>query len=326
MGILDQYARRQDQRRRAERLQQRCARGTSLLFRSARDLYLNDGLSWAGALAYYGLLSVFPLLLVAAAIAPAFVTPEWAAQRLTEALVGLALQEPQRVDAVVRHAFAYERGVGFGSILVLLWSGRLVVGTLAQALNLVSDVDQTTDSVLRRTVVEAVLLLLIGALFGLALASSFLVQRLWDVFRGVPDQRGVLVDVTSAAVRAVLVFGTYTLVYWFVPRGLREWRAVLVGAGIATLLVLVARSVFLAYARWSEQYYGLVYGPLAPTLILMVWAWVLALITLFGGSLASHVKVMVIQGQSAAEAEQRHVARVLVPEEAGDGRPRTEGP
>jgi hypothetical protein len=35
-----------------------------------------------------------------------------------------------------------------------------------------------------------------------------------------------------------------------------------------------------------------------------------ALITLFGGTLASHVKVMLIEGRSAAETEECHVARV----------------
>ena len=40
---------------------------------------------------------------------------------------------------------------------------------------------------------------------------------------------------------------------------------------------------------------------------MLFWAWFVALITLFGGALASHVKVMAIEGASAEEAERRHV-------------------
>ena len=43
--------------------------------------------------------------------------------------------------------------------------------------------------------------------------------------------------------------------------------------------------------------------------VLMVWTWLVALLTLFAGSLASHVKVMLLEGHSAAEAARRHVSR-----------------
>jgi hypothetical protein len=40
-----------------------------------------------------------------------------------------------------------------------------------------------------------------------------------------------------------------------------------------------------------------------------MWAWYVGLIILFGASLASHAKVTLIEGESPAEAERRHVAR-----------------
>jgi hypothetical protein len=48
---------------------------------------------------------------------------------------------------------------------------------------------------------------------------------------------------------------------------------------------------------------------LALAALMLTWSWVLGLIELFGGFLASHVKVMVIEGRSAQEAERRHVAQ-----------------
>jgi uncharacterized BrkB/YihY/UPF0761 family membrane protein len=57
---------------------------------------------------------------------------------------------------------------------------------------------------------------------------------------------------------------------------------------------------------WTS--FALIYGPLALAALLLTWGWILGLIILFGGSLASHVKVMVIEGRGALEAERRHVA------------------
>jgi hypothetical protein len=76
----------------------------------------------------------------------------------------------------------------------------------------------------------------------------------------------------------------------------------------ATGLVLAARAIFLATLDRLWASFALIYGPLALAALLLTWGRFLGLILLFGGSLASHVKVMVIEGWSAQEAERCHVA------------------
>lgn len=106
--------------------------------------------------------------------------------------------------------------------------------------------------------------------------------------------------------RGVLLLGTFVLVYVVVPRGARNGRSARIGAAAATALFLVARPLFLF---WIGRYWdglSLVYGPLAVGAVLLFWAWYVAMITLFGGALASHAKVMAIEGHGAAEAGRRH--------------------
>ena len=43
---------------------------------------------------------------------------------------------------------------------------------------------------------------------------------------------------------------------------------------------------------------GCGYGPLAVATVLLTWAWYVGMIVLFGASLASHAKVMRLEGQS----------------------------
>jgi uncharacterized BrkB/YihY/UPF0761 family membrane protein len=94
-----------------------------------------------------------------------------------------------------------------------------------------------------------------------------------------------------------------------VPRGEPNSRAAVIGALAATGLILVVRAIFMAVLDRLWASFALIYGPLTLAALLLTWGWLLGLIILFEGSLASHVKVMVIEGRSASEAEWRHVAQ-----------------
>ena len=78
-------------------------------------------------------------------------------------------------------------------------------------------------------------------------------------------------------------------------RGMGGFQNFAISFTIISILAGCLTSYFVAFERG---------GPVAVT-----WGWLLGLIILFGGSLASHVKVMVIEGRSASEAEWRHVAQ-----------------
>jgi uncharacterized BrkB/YihY/UPF0761 family membrane protein len=98
----------------------------------------------------------------------------------------------------------------------------------------------------------------------------------------------------------------FTLVYAFVPQGDRLWRAALIGAGAATGLFLLAQGVFAVLSDVIWDNLSLLYGPLATAAVLLSWSWYVALITLAGGALASHIKVMILEDDSAQQAGRRH--------------------
>ena len=272
---------------------------------SLRDLRATDAPEVAAALAFYALLSLFPLLLAGAAIASYAVEPAWAVARITDLLGEFVPRGEVEVEAIVGAAIAQRRRVGLLSILVLLASGRRVLGALAKALNRVSDVDERRERWLRRVAVELALLAGIGGLFGLALSAD----RLLGPLRHDPGRLAGPGWAAATALRALLLLATFFLVYTFVPRGERNRRAALLGAGAATALFLAARALFLVGVGRLWGGLGLIYGPLAVAAVLLLWAWYVALITLFGGALASHAKVMVAEGGSGAAARRRHVGR-----------------
>lgn len=77
---------------------------------------------------------------------------------------------------------------------------------------------------------------------------------------------------------------------------------------IAALLFILARPLFVRYLNQFASYQD-IYGSLAIVIILVFWAWIVAVIMLFGGEIASHSEEMLIEGNPATEVERRHIER-----------------
>lgn len=283
---------------------------------SIKDMFTDSAPQWAAAVAYYSLLSIFPLLLAAAALASLFVEPEWTITRATRLLGAFIPQGEGRIEELVREALAARGGVGLLSTAALLWSGSRVFGVLTKALNIAYDYDETYGF-FKRLLVEVAMLLTAGLVFILALASGPLLGFLGDVLRILPAGQGPLTWLIRESVPALLLFTAFTLFYRLVPRGNPAWRAAGAAAAAATLLFLVAQPVFLGYVTRFGRY-NLIYGSLAIVIVLVLWAYVVALIALFGGELAAHIQRMLIEGQPMREVERRHRARAV---DRGAGRP-----
>lgn len=264
-------------------------------------------MEWAAALSFYGVLSLFPLLLAGAAVASYVVPAAIVTARLSAVVETILPAQVFDVDPIVSGAIAAPGQVGLFAILLWLTAGRRILGALITALDRVSDVDSQHETVTRRALVELVFLAGIGVMFLIALVARSLLGLLWESIWGTGATTPAAWTL-GAAIHALLLVIAFFALYTVVPRGERNTRAALIGAIVATVLVLVANAIFLAVLNRLWTSFSLIYGPLALAALLLTWGWILGLITLFGGSLASHVKVMVIEGQSAQEAARRHVA------------------
>jgi membrane protein len=265
-------------------------------------------MEWAAALAFYGVLSVFPLLLAGAAAASYLISPSVVSARLSVFVESLFPAGVVDIDPIVSTAIAVRGQVGLSVIVLWLLGGRRILGALVTALDRVSDVDARHETVQRRALVELIVMAGIGLLFLVALLAQSLLGFVWEAVWGT----GASTPwrwAAGAAVHVLLLVAAFFALYTIVPRGERNSRAALIGALAATGLILVVRAIFMAVLDRLWASFALIYGPLTLAALLLTWGWLLGLIILFGGSLASHVKVMVIEARSASEAERRHVAQ-----------------
>jgi membrane protein len=281
---------------------------TAVVRQTLRDVWAGNAMEWAAALAFYAVLSIFPLVLAGAALAALMVDPSVVVSRLSNLVEGFVPPGVVDIDPIVAAAIASRRRVGVFAILVWLVAGRRILGALVTALNRVSDVDERHESLKRRAMVEAVLLVGIGALFVLALSARSLLGLLWQAVWG-NGSNHPLAWALGALVHALLLVTAFYALYTVVPYGQRHGRSALVGALTAAALFLLVRAGFLVLLDRFWESMTLIYGPLALAALLLTWAWVVGLIVLVGGSLASHINVMLVEGSSAQDAERRHVAR-----------------
>jgi membrane protein len=280
--------------------------GARVLFQAAKDLINDSGPEWGAAIDYYALISTFPLLLAIAIIASQFVETDWVVEKATAILSDFVPLGVDEIEHNVREALAARGPAGIISVLVLLWTGSWVFNVIARALN-IAYVAGPPHGFFKQTAISLLMMLTLGAFFLVALSSGPVLNFLWERLPGLPPRRAFLSRLIYGAVPAVLLLGAFLLTYRFVPRRIQSWLSALAGAGTATLLVMVAQPLFASYVMNFGRY-NLIYGSVGMIVILLLWAWLTAVILLFGGEVAAHVQAMIFEGKSAAEVEKKHLA------------------
>ncbi|MFP4344416.1 MAG: YihY/virulence factor BrkB family protein [Anaerolineales bacterium] len=280
---------------------------------AGKDFLHDSGPQWAAAIAYYSLLSIPPLLLAIVSIAAYFVDPEWATEQATTLLGEFLPQGSTQIEDVIKDAIDTRGTVGLLSIGSLLWSGTRVFGAIAKALN-IAFITRETYGFFKRLLVEFSMLLTVGLLFVVALAAPYVFHLLRDVLAVIPADNAIL-GILAELLPVLLLLGGFFLIYRFVPREEVAWEAAALGAGVATLLFVIARPLFTYYLQRFANY-NLIYGSIAIVIILVFWAWIIGVILLFGGEITAHIQSMLLEKHPRNEVERKH--RVRAPTQGQD--------
>ncbi len=278
-----------------------------LLVQVGKDFAQDAAPQWAAAIAYYTLLSTFPLMLAAASIASYFVDPEWAISQLTGAVGDFVPHGEEQIEEIVQEAMDARGTVGLISIATLLWSGSRVFSAVTVSLNIIYDVDERYNF-FKRTAIDIAMLFTIGVLFILGVASRYFLNLFLGSGGLMPDQGNILYNLGLDIIPVFLLGIAFFLTYLFVPRRRVDWKAALVGGVAATALFVIVRPLFFQYIQ-SFGEFSIIYGSIAIIIILVIWAWIGGMILLFGGELVSHIQQMFIEGLSKEEVNRRHKRR-----------------
>lgn len=265
----------------------RAATSWALIKETGSDWSEDNAARFAAALAYYTLLSIAPLIVLAVAIAGLAFDQDAARGQIAEqigAVVGT--QAGEAVEAIARNASAPEAGVWSSviGVVVLLFGASGVFGELQSSLNAIWEVEPKPGrgilGMLKDRFFSFTMVLGVAFLLLVSLVISTAVAALGVYFeRALPGGEAlwmVLNAVLSLAVITVL----FALIFKVVPDAEIRWRDVWIGALVTGLLFTLGKLLIGLYLGKST--FASSYGAAGSVVALVVWVYYTAQVVFLG--------------------------------------------
>jgi membrane protein len=270
-----------------------------VLKESCIEFYENDYLTTSASIAYYFLLSIFPLLLLVLGLSGIYIRQHNLAGRLAVVLQPVLPMNPDFIlENLQGISQAYGR-VGFASFLLLLWSSAGVFLPVEKSLNRAWGVAKERSWIRRRllalemTLLTGLLIVATTALVGLRRYVRYWLPGATAFFTGI-TYRGV-----SGLASLVLTLGMFMILFKTLPNRPMRLREIFPSAFLTAGLWQLARSVFTLFLPHFN--YRHVYGSIGVVVALMTWAYAASALMLFGARVSAAL-YRTVQREVAAEA------------------------
>ena len=250
-----------------------------LISRTAEGSGNHDTAQRAAGVAYYTVLSIFPLILGFIAVF-GFFFPTVNLQDELLNYVGKNL--PGATDILKQNiaGIVQLRGaLSVLSIVILFWGGSGMFSAISLAINRAWEIRRHRPFFIRKAS-ELGMAISTGILFLLSLGAS----ALTSIARGVFDLSAaklITVDIGSRLVAFLLILIVFMLLYKLIPNAKTYWRYVWPGALLAAALFEIARTLFVFYLE-NFANYQLIYGSITSIIALLVWIYYSAFIMILG--------------------------------------------
>jgi membrane protein len=259
-----------------------------VLKRTFREFKEDNLTDWAAALTYYGVLSIFPMLIVLVSLlglAGSSVT-----QPLIDNLGKVAPGPAQQIfTSAIKNLQSSQGAAGIAFVIGIataLWSASGYVAAFMRASNSIYDVEEGRPIWKTAPVRVGVTLVLVILLLICAVAVVFtggLAQQAGNVL-GLGSQFLDIWDIAKWPVLLLIVSFMFALLYWASPNaktGGFKW--VSAGGIVGVVLWLAASALFALYiATMGSGSYNKTYGALAGVVIFLVWLWISDVAILLG--------------------------------------------
>jgi membrane protein len=232
----------------------------------------------AAAIAYYTLFSIFPLLLFVLYGASFIFNSAESRQVLSTYLQGLFPYGAENLSEIIEETWRARGSIGVVSGIALLWGGSSIFSVLEVSLSQIWNTLPRPFYRRRLLGILAVITLMIIFII------SFFVGPLTSLLL---DNSGLSQQTMSYLIEMVSLTIVLMLLYRIFPNATVHWGAAFSGAFSATVLVMIAKFGFRLYTILVIQRSGLLYGSLTWFLILALWVYLLAVLTLFGAEFAA---------------------------------------
>jgi YihY family inner membrane protein len=262
----------------------------TILRHSFEQFHDNDLFTSAAAMSYFGLLTLFPALLLLLTISNSIPT---GSQLLTQ-FVKVFPGSGEFLRATIRSLENVSTAIIISCVFVVLWAGSWVFSVIERALNRIWGTTSRTFFHGR-----ALTLGMIGTVGMVMLASvlfTSVIVSLQTLAARIPlrilERWAIFGMLGSAFWQSIFVFGSilvtvsiFIIVYRFMPNTRVRFRDAIPGAVVSGVLWEIAKYIF----AWSLHYfhYDQIYGSVGAVVAVLTWSYVSSLILLFGAQLTA---------------------------------------
>lgn len=250
----------------------------------------NDLFTSAAAMSYFGLMALFPTLLLLLAISNKITAGSEMLTRAVDVYPGSA--------KFLRETITSLSQLGYGAIItcvvLVFWAGSWVFAVIERALNRIWG--SVSRTFLHGRALTLGMVGLVGLLLSFSVLATSFVVKLRDVASQLSPrqiERYTLLTTVGSVVWQLIFFAVsylitvalFVLIYRFMPRAEVTLRDTLPGAFLGGLLWEIAKYVF----AWSLSYfhYDQIYGSVGAVVAVLTWSYVSSLILLFGAQLTA---------------------------------------
>lgn len=242
----------------------------------------------AAALAFYAMLSLAPMLMIATAIAGYLYDDKLVASEIIKQVELITTPDiAQTVAGLIERATLPKTGLVAGaiSICVLVFAAS---GVFTQLNDTFNDIWQVSFEgihgflfTLRIRLLGIGMVLIVGIMLVAALVFESVMTYVNGLVEGYP-QLVTWLNLADRSLSFLLMPIIFSLMFWFFPATKIQWRDVW-PAGILTACLIAASryliGIYLQFSTTSE-----VYGAMGSLVVLLIWVYMTGLVVFFGAS------------------------------------------
>jgi membrane protein len=266
---------------------------------------------WAGTLTYYGLLALFPAVIVLVSIVGLVGDPESTTDTLTDIVTKIGPDSAANTfEGPIKQVTESRATAGFAliaSTLVALWSASGYLGAFIRASNVIYETREGRPfwklRPLQLLMTLVVVLLLAVMALGVVLTGPIVSDVAEPI--GISDTAISIWNYAKWVLIALLFVLMIGLIYYASPNvKQRGFKWITPGGLVALVVWLIASAGFALYVSQFGSY-NKVYGSLAGVVIILIWMWLTNLAILFGHELNAERErdVQLEEGIPGAERE-----------------------
>ncbi|HXI75446.1 MAG TPA: YihY/virulence factor BrkB family protein [Pyrinomonadaceae bacterium] len=259
-----------------------------MISHAVHQFHENDLFTSAAAMSYFGLMTLFPALLLLLALSNRIT----AGSQMIQHIVDIYPGSSKFLHETIKSLANVSTGVMITCGVIVLWAGSWVFAVVERALNRVWGTTHRTflhGRMLTLAMIGGVGLLLIASVLGTSVLvylqeiAGRMSPRQLEHYRLLASVGSLFWQIVFALVSLLVTFTMFLIVYRFMPNAYVTLGSCVPGALIGSLLWEAAKYVF----AWALNYfnYEQIYGSVGAVVAVLTWGYVSSLVLLFGAQL-----------------------------------------